>query len=114
MSQGALERNVTFLSSGTTGIKKKVFFSPEDVKAILRFLSVGMRTVARRDAKIYVMLPNTSGRGIGRAGWPALSAWPAMSAETGDLAWPSDRHINRDQGAQRRTSSSETPVPSTG
>ena len=94
MSQGTLERNVTFLSSGTTGIKKKVFFSPEDVGAILRFLSVGMRTVARGDAKIYVMLPNSSGRGIGELLASSLRM-AGMSAEVGDLDWPSEKHAEQ-------------------
>ena len=64
-SQGLLEKQVTFYSSGTTGLKKKVFFSASDVEEILQFLSTGMRTVTDAESKIYIMLPNTQGRGIG-------------------------------------------------
>lgn len=92
VSQGALERNVTFLSSGTTGIKKKVFFSPEDVQAILRFLAVGMRSVASINAGIYIMLPNSHGRGIGELLANSLRLC-GMKPEVGDLEWPAQRHI---------------------
>jgi phenylacetate-coenzyme A ligase PaaK-like adenylate-forming protein len=91
-SQGALEKQVTFHSSGTTGIKKKVFFSPGDVGAILRFLSVGMRSVASENARVYIMLPNTQGRGIGALLSQSLVA-AGMQTEVGDLEWPSEKHL---------------------
>lgn len=93
-SQGALEKNVTFYSSGTTGIKKKVFFSPGDVGAILRFLSVGMRSVATENARIYIMLPNTQGRGIGALLSQSLVA-AGMQAEVGDLEWQAETHLEK-------------------
>ena len=95
-SQGGLEKQVTFLSSGTTGIKKKVFFSPGDVGSILRFLSVGMRSVASENAKVYIMLPNTQGRGIGALLSQSLVA-VGMQAEIGDLEWPAEKHLEKIQ-----------------
>lgn len=66
-SQGEVEKPVTFYSSGSTGIKKRIFFSKADIGRILEFLPRGMNTVIGRDeGRIQIFLQNSMGRGIGR------------------------------------------------
>ncbi|WP_176461641.1 DVU_1553 family AMP-dependent CoA ligase [Anaeromicrobium sediminis] len=64
-SQRDVEKPVTFHSSGTTGIKKRIYFSKKDVQKILDFLPRGMETVEDRDkCCAQIFLPNGEGRGI--------------------------------------------------
>lgn len=65
ISQGGVEKPVTYNSTGTTGPKKRFFFSKKDVASILSFLGVGMNTVTDTDGTIQVLLPDSNGRGIG-------------------------------------------------
>ena len=44
-SQSQVEKPVTFYSSGSTGLKKRIFFSMADIQKILDFLPRGMNTV---------------------------------------------------------------------
>ena len=65
-SQSEVEKPVTFYSSGSTGTKKRIFFSMADIQKILDFLPRGMNTVIDRDeARVLVFLQNSQGRGIG-------------------------------------------------
>lgn len=65
-SQGQVEKPVTFFSSGSTGMKKRVFFSQRDIQKIFEFLPRGMNTVVDRDkGRCLVFLQNSHGRGIG-------------------------------------------------
>jgi phenylacetate-CoA ligase len=65
VSQSKVEKPVTFFSSGTTGIKKRIYFSENDVKNIMKFLAIGMNCVASTDEICQVIMPNSQGRGIG-------------------------------------------------
>lgn len=65
ISQGSVEKPVTFYSSGTTGLKKRLHFSNKDIQNILKFLSVGMNTVTDKNGKIQIILPNANNAGIG-------------------------------------------------
>ena len=65
-SQSEVEKPVTFYSSGSTGTKKRIYFSMADIQKILDFLPRGMNTVIDRDeARVLVFLQNSQGRGIG-------------------------------------------------
>lgn len=65
-SQSEVEKPVVFYSSGSTGLKKRIFFSVGDIQKILDFLPRGMNTVVDRDeARVLVFLQNSQGRGIG-------------------------------------------------
>lgn len=92
VSQGNVDKQVTFLSSGTTGIKKKVFFSAEDVRNILKFLSVGMNSVVQRGATVHIMLPNTHGRGIGDLLGNSLKLG-GFNPYVTELEWTSEKQI---------------------
>jgi phenylacetate-coenzyme A ligase PaaK-like adenylate-forming protein len=50
-------RPVTFVSSGTTGPEKRVFFTEADVEIMVDFMEVGMRTVARAGDVVQIILP---------------------------------------------------------
>lgn len=65
MSQSKVSKPVTFYSGGTTGIKKRIYFSENDVKNIIKFLAIGMNCVASTDEVCQVIMPNSQGRGIG-------------------------------------------------
>ena len=84
-SQGEVEKPVTFDSSGSTGTKKRIFFSMADIQKILDFLPRGMNTVIGRDeARVLVFLQNSQGRGIGSILAQSLNAF-GMQGWTADL-----------------------------
>lgn len=84
-SQGEVEKPVTFYSSGSTGTKKRIFFSMADIQKILDFLPSGMNTVIGRDeARVLVFLQNSQGRGIGSILAQSLNAF-GMQGWTADL-----------------------------
>lgn len=84
-SQSEVEKPVTFYSSGSTGTKKRIFFSMADIQKILDFLPRGMNTVIGRDeARVLVFLQNSQGRGIGSILAQSLNAF-GMQGWTADL-----------------------------
>lgn len=84
-SQGEVEKPVTFYSSGSTGTKKRIFFSMADIQKILDFLPRGMNMVIGRDeARVLVFLQNSQGRGIGSILAQSLNAF-GMQGWTADL-----------------------------
>lgn len=84
-SQGEVAKPVTFYSSGSTGTKKRIFFSMADIQKILDFLPRGMNTVIGRDeARVLVFLQNSQGRGIGSILAQSLNAF-GMQGWTADL-----------------------------
>ena len=85
-SQGEVEKPVTFYSSGSTGTRKRIFFSMADIQKILDFLPRGMTTVIDRDeARVLVFLQNTQGRGIGGILAQSLNAF-GMHGWAADMA----------------------------
>lgn len=84
-SQGDVEKPVTFFSSGSTGMKKRIFFSQADIRKIFEFLPRGMNTVVDRDeGRCLVFLQNSQGRGIGSILANSLIAF-GMQAWAADL-----------------------------
>jgi phenylacetate-coenzyme A ligase PaaK-like adenylate-forming protein len=57
VSESLIERAVTFISSGTTGPQKRVFFTIGDLERITDFMAAGMRTVASAGDIVQIMLP---------------------------------------------------------
>lgn len=85
-SQSQVEKPVTFYTSGSTGTKKRIFFSKADIQKILDFLPRGMNTVvSRQEARCQVFLQNSQGRGIGSILADSLRRF-GMQAWTSDLA----------------------------
>jgi phenylacetate-CoA ligase len=91
ISQRDVEKPVTFYSSGTTGIRKRIYFSNADIMKIIQFLPRGMNTVTSRDnGIIQILLPNSSGRGIGYLLSESLESF-GMRAVVSEMEWSSDR-----------------------
>lgn len=65
LSQGQVEKPVTFYSGGTTGLRKRIYFSMNDVENIKLFLSAGMNTVTGKNGVIQIILQDSQGRGTG-------------------------------------------------
>lgn len=64
MSQRYVERPISFYSSGTTGIRKRMFYSFEDTKRIKAFIGIAMNSIADTDdTRILSLMTNTNGRG---------------------------------------------------
>jgi phenylacetate-CoA ligase len=57
VSQGMVERAVTFTSSGTIGPQKRVFFTWTDIEAITDYMAAGMKTVADSSEVVQILLP---------------------------------------------------------
>ncbi len=65
ISQSGVEKPVTFVSTGTTGPQKSMYFSYKDIGAITDFLGTGMHTMAQEGDSIHILLPDSAVRGIG-------------------------------------------------
>ena len=101
-SQGDVEKPVTFYSSGSTGTKKRIFFSKADIQKIFDFLPRGMNTVTDRgEGRVLVFLQNSQGRGIGgilAASCTAygIESWAADLQDNTDDIWKAttERGVN--------------------
>lgn len=64
MSERHVERPVTFYSSGTTGLRKRLFFSFRDTQHIKDFIGAAMNSIAdTEDTRILSLMTNSQGRG---------------------------------------------------
>jgi phenylacetate-CoA ligase len=57
VSQGMVERAITFTSSGTVGPKKRIFFTESDIEAMTDYMGAGMKTVADSSDVVQILLP---------------------------------------------------------
>jgi phenylacetate-CoA ligase len=58
LSQAEIARPYTFVTSGTTGPQKKVFWTQGDLERIIDFMSAGIGTVASKDDVVQIILPD--------------------------------------------------------
>lgn len=65
LSRAAISRVTTFITSGTTGPQKKIFWTESDLERIIRFMAAGIGTVADTTDVIQICLP--SGRPYSQA-----------------------------------------------
>ena len=92
-SQSEVEKPVTFYSSGSTGTRKRIYFSRADIQKIFEFLPRGMNTVVDRgEGRVLVFLQNSQGRGIGgilAASCTAygIESWAADLQDSTDDIW---------------------------
>jgi phenylacetate-CoA ligase len=56
ISQAEIARPVSFVTSGTTGPQKKVFWSHGDLEKIIEFMAAGIATVARQEDVVQILL----------------------------------------------------------
>lgn len=60
-----VERITTLTTSGTTGIRKRVFFSANDIERIINYFSVGMRTLTARGWHTEILISDDTVNSLG-------------------------------------------------
>ena len=104
ISQAGVEKPVSFYSSGTTGLKKQIYFSEMDTLKILKFLSRGMNTVIEKEkGRIQIFLQNTSGRGAANILKNSVESY-------GMKAWVSDIEIDTSEEMLKLCKENKTNV----
>lgn len=58
LSRAAVARAHTFITSGTTGPQKKIFWTSGDLERIIRFMAAGIGSVADRTDVVQICLPD--------------------------------------------------------
>lgn len=85
MSERHVERPVSFYSSGTTGIRKRIFFSYRDTDRIRDFIGVAMNSIAdTENTRILSLMTNSNGRGASKVFVDSVKA-RGMEAWTGNM-----------------------------
>jgi phenylacetate-CoA ligase len=82
-SQADIARPYSFITSGTTGPKKKIFWTQDDLDRITSFMSAGMSTVADPGDTIVILLPDgkpNSQADLLRQGVLKLGATPVVAS----------------------------------
>jgi len=85
VSQGEIERIITFTSSGTIGPQKRVCFTTKDLEHITDFLAVGMNTATGKDSTVQILLPDGPVMGqsdLLKRGVEKMGGTPVMSASS--------------------------------
>jgi phenylacetate-coenzyme A ligase PaaK-like adenylate-forming protein len=88
LSRARVERVHTFVTSGTTGPRKKIFWTGGDLGRIVRFMAAGIGTVAGRGDVVHICLPDGPpysqadllARGVAAIGARAVVAGTGRSA----------------------------------
>ena len=101
VSQGEIERIITFTSSGTVGPQKRVCFTRKDLDHITDFLAVGMNTATGRTSTVQILLPDGPVMGqsdLLKRGVEKMGGTPVMSG----LFAPSEEQVKaiRDNGSK--------------
>jgi phenylacetate-CoA ligase len=83
VSQAEVARPYSFVTSGTTGPKKRIFWSQGDLERIIEFMAAGIATVADSDDTVQIMLAD--GRPYSQAdllyqGVQKIGAKPVLAA----------------------------------
>jgi phenylacetate-CoA ligase len=89
VSQPEIARPYTFVTSGTTGPRKKIFWTRADIERITDFMAAGIMTVADTKDVVQILLPDGRPfsqadllrRGVQKAGATAVVASIESSAE---------------------------------
>jgi phenylacetate-CoA ligase len=58
ISQAGIARPYTFITSGTTGPKKRIFWTHSDIEKITDFMGAGIGTVANQGDSVLILLPD--------------------------------------------------------
>ncbi|MBN2321354.1 MAG: phenylacetate--CoA ligase family protein [Acidobacteria bacterium] len=81
-SQAVVARPCIFVTSGTTGPQKEIFWSQWDLEKITEFMAAGISTVATRDDTVQILLPDgkpNSQADLLRQGVAKFGARPVVS-----------------------------------
>jgi phenylacetate-CoA ligase len=92
ISQGKIEKVITFTSSGTIGPKKRVFFTESDIEKMTDFMGVGMNTVTGPEGFVQILLPGGPVMGQSDLLAKGVQKMGARSVHTG-MFIPSEEQI---------------------
>lgn len=87
VSQSEISHVVTLETSGTSGVPKRLFFTPEDLQATLDFFEHGMRLPARPGDRVLIFFP---GKRKGSVGDLLARALERLGATPIPFGWPRD------------------------
>jgi phenylacetate-coenzyme A ligase PaaK-like adenylate-forming protein len=65
VSQSSISRIVTLNTTGTTGLPKRCFFTPEDQELTVDFFGVGMSTLVEAGDRVLILLPGEAPGSVG-------------------------------------------------
>lgn len=88
VSQQDIARVVTFNTSGTTGMSKRCFFTPDDLELTMDFFGVGMSTLVEAGDRVLILLPDKTPNSVGDLlykGLERISAHPFKHGPVHDL-----------------------------
>jgi phenylacetate-CoA ligase len=89
LSQSEIARSHTFVTSGTTGPQKKIFWTEGDLDRIIDFMSAGIGMTAAPGDVVYIMLPDgrpNSQADLLRQGVVKLGAIPFVAGFAADAS----------------------------
>lgn len=92
ISRSHLEKCTSFVSSGTTGPRKSIFFSHNDVEHISDFLGSAMHSVAPEGCTVQIFLPNSPVRGMADLLKEGIEKY-GSKAFISDIFQPLEEHI---------------------
>lgn len=87
VSQSEISHVVTLETSGTSGLPKRLFFTPEEQEATLDFFDYGMRLPARAGDRVLIFFP---GERSGSVGDLLARALERLGATPIPFGWPND------------------------
>jgi len=90
VSQSRISHIVTLETSGTSGLPKRLFFTPEEQEATLDFFDHGMRLPARPGDRVLIFFP---GERPGSVGDLLARALERLGATPIRFGWPSDLNV---------------------
>ncbi|NLF51686.1 MAG: phenylacetate--CoA ligase [Leptolinea sp.] len=70
---GEISRIVTMNTSGTTGIPKRIYFTPDDQELTIDFFGIGMSTFVDESDRVLILLPDTTPGSVGDLLFTGLS-----------------------------------------
>jgi phenylacetate-coenzyme A ligase PaaK-like adenylate-forming protein len=66
VSQGEVARVTTLTTSGTSGLKKRIFFTAQDLERTVNFFACGMQTLVSAGEHTLILMPGEAENSIGR------------------------------------------------
>ncbi len=85
VSQSSVARVTTLTTSGTTGNKKRIFFTENDLERTADFFAAGMATMVRKGERALILLSNDTENSLGSLLREALSRIGVTSYILGDV-----------------------------
>jgi phenylacetate-CoA ligase len=98
MSQSSVARVSTLANSGTTSLRKRIFFSEGDLERTKDFFSAGMSTMTKRGDNALILISNRTENSLGSLLSESLSRI-GVSAEISGLTRSAEEAVKDSEGA---------------